>query len=534
MGKTKTNDQFIHELQLVNPDVVPLEPYIKSSTPIECKCKKCESIWKSRPNNLLHGYGCPKCGIKKRAKTQSKKNDVFLKELLSINPSVELLEAYNGSHNPIKCKCRVCGYQWKVSPTNLLSGKSCPECALIISADKRRRTHAEFLEILHNFHPDIDPIEEYKGNSARIRMKCNTCGYKWTTTTSSLVIGHGCPRCAKNGTYSQEEFIKKLSTINPYIEIIGKYQRSAIPLKCKCLRCGHIWESKPNNLLSGKGCPTCYHSATSFIEQVIYEVLCIILGNDQVLSRDRKAIGKELDIYVPSLNLAIEPGSWRWHKDKIKNDQSKRELCKKAGIRLITIYSDYDEDIPPFDSDCLCVNETLGFENDIPIVKELISNLLALAGIEYNILPQEWDSIIKLSYNNSRRITTATFKQKIASVNFSVDVIGEYTGAWNKIDCVCKICSHRWSPEANSLVQGHGCPKCANMENGIHNRKTHKTFEAELKAINPNIQLSSEYRLSKQKVKCICSICGNVWEALPGNLLKGRGCPVCARKRKVY
>jgi hypothetical protein len=221
----------------------------------------------------------------------------------------------------------------------------------------------------------------------------------------------------------------------------------------------------------GKGCPACFHSATSFIEQVIYEVFGLILGKEQVLSRNRSAIGKELDIYIPAMKLAIEPGSWKWHESKVENDRLKRTLCSKHGVRLITIYSDYNGSVPPFDKDCLCVKETLGFENDLQVLQNLIKDLLRLTNTNYEISSSQWESIIRTAYDNSRRITTDEFKNKVLNLHNNIVVVGEYTGAWNKIRCKCSTCGHLWSPAANSLLQGHGCPKCASANSGKAKRK---------------------------------------------------------------
>ena len=61
-------------------------------------------------------------------------------------------------------------------------------------------------------------------------------------------------------------------------------------------------------------------------------------------------------------------------------------------------------------------------------------------------------------------------------------------------------------------------------------RKTHEKFEQELKDINPNIQLISQYQRQADKVSCKCKICNHEWKALPSNLLKGKGCPKCGKK----
>ena len=46
--------------------------------------------------------------------------------------------------------------------------------------------------------------------------------------------------------------------------------------------------------------------------------------------------------------------------------------------------------------------------------------------------------------------------------------------------------------------------------------------------INPNIEIKSQYINSQTNIKCLCTLCGNSWEATPNNLLKNRGCPSCA------
>ena len=530
MGTRKTHEQFVDELSRKNIKVDVLEQYVNSSTPITCRCQICGLEWKARPANLLFGYGCPACGIKKAADSQRKDSQSFVKELEHINPNISVIEKYKGARISILCECKKCGHRWKAAPTNLLKGKGCPICSREIIADKKRFTNEQFIKIVHSFHKDINPIEQYQGSEKKIKMKCDVCGNIWETTASALICGRGCPRCAGNGIYSQEEFMSKLKTINPFIKVIGEYKRSHTPVKCQCLRCGHIWESRPNNLLQGKGCPACFHSSTSFVEQVIFEVFSLILGKNNVKSRNRSAIGKELDIYVPSLNIAIEPGSWRWHFDKIENDNAKREICKEHGIRLITVYSDFNGETPPFDYDCICIKETLGFEGDIRVLKQLVIDLLKTVNLEYEISSLQWDEIIKKAYDKSRRLTSEEFSNKVEGISNNITVLGEYTGAWNKILCQCNDCGYQWSPIANSLLHGHGCPKCAVKKRSEKRRKTSEQFEIELKLVNPKIKLISKYVKSTEKVGCRCVVCGHEWLALPSNLLKGKGCPVCARE----
>ena len=57
----KTHQQFVSEIERVNPDVQVLGKYINDSTSITCVCKRCGRNWSSTPNALLRGNGCSHC-----------------------------------------------------------------------------------------------------------------------------------------------------------------------------------------------------------------------------------------------------------------------------------------------------------------------------------------------------------------------------------------------------------------------------------------------------------------------------------------
>ena len=40
---------------------------------------------------------------------------------------------------------------------------------------------------------------------------------------------------------THEEFVEELRKVNPYIEVIGTYKGTHEKIKCRCLKCGHIW-----------------------------------------------------------------------------------------------------------------------------------------------------------------------------------------------------------------------------------------------------------------------------------------------------
>jgi endogenous inhibitor of DNA gyrase (YacG/DUF329 family) len=63
----------------------------------------------------------------------------------------------------------------------------------------------------------------------------------------------------------------------------------------------------------------------------------------KILNSNRNIIGKELDIYLPDLNLAFEFNGLFWHNELNKSKdyhKIKTELCKENGITLIHIWED--------------------------------------------------------------------------------------------------------------------------------------------------------------------------------------------------
>ena len=108
------------------------------------------------------------------------------------------------------------------------------------------------------------------------------------------------------------------------------------------------------------------------------------------------------------------------------------------------------------------------------------------------------------------------------------------SGSNQKVWWICSNCGHEWYAAIVNRTKGRGCPKCASANSGKAKRKSHSQFESELHSINPQVKLLNKYEVSTQKVMCRCKVCGHEWQALPGNLLKGKGCPICARKRHKH
>jgi G:T-mismatch repair DNA endonuclease (very short patch repair protein) len=104
-----------------------------------------------------------------------------------------------------------------------------------------------------------------------------------------------------------------------------------------------LFEQAAGHHLRGQGCPSC-NVRKSAPEEAIADFLERFTP---VARRDRNIIGpKELDIYLPKHNLAVEFCGMYWHSHGDREDEKKNKyrhaekhrLCAEKGIRLITLY----------------------------------------------------------------------------------------------------------------------------------------------------------------------------------------------------
>lgn len=460
---SKSHEDFLKEMKSSGLDITIIGYYENNRTPIECKCNICGYEWKPIPDSLQRGSGCPKCAGK-----MQKTNEEFLKEISIVNSNVTIMSPYIKSDVKVLCECTVCKYKWKTLPSSLLQGSGCPKCA-----GNMRKTHSTFVKEIVEKEVPVRVLGKYINQKTKIEVECVKCGYIWFANPDNLLNGHGCLRCAGNMQKTTEEFIEEFSKINSTIEIIGSYISNKEKIACRCNVCGHEWGAKPNNLLNGQGCPNCNHTGTSFVEQLIYLAFVMNIGEENVISRDTTKIGKELDIYVPQFNLAVEYGAWYWHKDKLENDDEKRRLCSEHNIRLITIYDDC-RDGKVITNDVICYDYDIS--KNTGEIRKLINWIMRQCKLEFDVTDDEYNKMITQAKRQSRKKTTDEFREELKLINPQIEVVGRYYNAITNIQCRCKVCDNEWNPKPYSLKQGRGCPNCArnrrrktNLEGGGSN-----------------------------------------------------------------
>ncbi len=126
------------------------------------------------------------------------------------------------------------------------------------------------------------------------------------------------------------------------------------------------------------------------------------------------------------------------------------------------------------------------------------------------------------------RMTLNIFKERLSKINNKIEVIGKYTNARTKIECLCLIDGNTWSSTPDSLLKGHGCKICGNKRSSIKQMKNRNDFEREFYAVHSELKIISKYIGSRKKIKLKCINCGLEFDRTAFDALKPNyGCPKC-------
>lgn len=239
------------------------------------------------------------------------------------------------------------------------------------------------------------------------------------------------------------------------------------------------------------------------------------------MSRDRNLIGMEIDIYIPELHIAVEPGNWFLHEKSIERDRKKRELCKRKHVDLITIYDKYPCDKePPFGIDCFVFSEDYN-KADHSNIRNLVMQLFDRANIDYYFSDDELDQIEKEAYANALSKTHADFIKELEGIASTIQVLDKYQNSNKRLLVKCMICGYEWDAVPASLLSGYGCKKCGLKASHKHFLKSQDDFIKEVEKVNPTIEVIGDYCGRQSPVKARCKICGFEWEPQASSLLRG-------------
>lgn len=398
------------------------------------------------------------------------------------------------------------------------------------------------------------------GSNKKVWWKCKLCKYSWEAAIVNRTRGTGCPNCGK---IRLKQGINDLLTTRPDIAEEWDWSKNdkspsdytygnAQKVWWKCKRCGNNWQAKINNRTNGSGCPKCSrYTHTSFAEQVIYYYIKQIYKDAENSYRTEWLGRAEIDIFVPSIKLAIEYDGAHWHKNKASSDIQKSKSIIEHGIILIRIR---EPGCPDLGNDYNVVITSSPIGTGIYLVsalQELFRKLkdMGLMDVESPDIDIERDrQDILAQYAGALKdhslpvVSPDLLKEWDYEKNGSLNPDQFSAHSSQKVWWICSNCGTQWAQMISSRTKGYSCPKCAANNRLRAFRKSIVEQRGSFESLFPDLIMEWDYTnnsIDPQKITArsnskawwICKECGNRWKMSIAARAGGCGCPVCGHKK---
>ena len=140
----------------------------------------------------------------------------------------------------------------------------------------------------------------------------------------------------------------------------------------------------------------------------------------------------------------------------------------------------------------------------------------------------------------SKNLTNEEFLNKFKLLKGEdFEVLSEYKAHREKMKFKHIKCGTIFEATANNMLHPEygGCPICGAIKRNESRKNTYDKIFSKLEEIYyPKkapfyIDTNQYYKNNKEKIKVVCTKCGNTFMCSPSNIMHGRGCPICNRVR---
>jgi len=285
--------------------------------------------------------------------SNKKTTPVFISEAIAVHGSVYdySLTEYVNAHTKVKIKCKH-GIFEILPYAHIHQKQGCYKCGIEKRKHPLQKTNEQFINQAkdkwgnkYNYS-----ITEYKNKQTKIKYICEKHGIQHQLPTQHLK--HGCQFCNGRGIskHSLTSLINIANVIheNKYSYAKTVFVRMSDKIIITCPIHGDFEQRAGNHIHLKNGCPSC--GAIIKISQPQKEIYEYIKENynGTILQNDRKILeDKEIDIYLPELNLGFEYHGIYWHLETVRGRKYHYNKCNAAlgkNINLVQIYSTEWED----------------------------------------------------------------------------------------------------------------------------------------------------------------------------------------------
>ena len=376
MAKKLTNEQFLEKAKTIHGDkYLYLDLYIDAITDMKMFCKIHQKEFYRSPNqHLSRKRGCPDCRKEHAGDALRSNTNDFIKKAKLVHPNNEfgyLKVKYHKACEKVEIDHFYCNRSFWQTPNAHLAGRGCTHCntrfLIELSEFIRRATEK------HGNKFDYSLIENFKGMSIEVPIRCNTCRHVFHQNPSNHTGGYGCPNCAGYYVYGTDSFIEKARKTHgdKYDYSKSVYIESKVEVKnIYCKICNKYFDQLANVHIGrdgkGSGCPYCACRSSS----VENEWLDFLNIPKKYRQSKFKISGKliKTDAYDPITNTVYQFHGDYWHgnpqvynpelvhghkgikmKEMYEKTIIRDELIKQAGYNLIVIWEkDWEASLPKF------------------------------------------------------------------------------------------------------------------------------------------------------------------------------------------
>lgn len=536
-----------------NGDLTPKDMAPKSNKPVWWTCEKEHVYQRSVDQQVKCKGSCPVCNGRR---LQRGINDVkTLYPLIAEEWDYErnLLDGPEDytfvSVQKKWWKCKDCGNIWETTiKRRCVCGNGCPSCARKKVWKKRYETMSVGITdpaLLEEWDYELNENgpECYTARSNKtVNWHCKKCGYRYKSKISNKANGRKCACCQRKVVVPG---INDLATTHPSIvaewdyELNGnmKPQDFLAGTRRKVFwRCseGHSYEASINHRTSsGRGtkCPVCNDGRqTSFAEQAVYYYVKKLYPD--AVSRYKTTFLKkmELDIFIPSIRVAIEYDGEAWHKaDKKEREKRKYEICREHNIKLIRLVEKVQSDEVVFADEGISILDGPMYEpkhlqkairllideldpKSNPITRR--NPLHFHSDIDINIWRDESD--IRKYMTVIRGSLAEKYPKLICEWDYESN--GDFTpykikpGSSIKVKWICPECGQNYqaSPNQRTGKKPSGCPDCGIKKNAAKRCRVVEMLDLKtgkvLREFSSVTEASIEMSISSGNISAVCKM----------------------------
>ena len=290
------------------------------------------------------------------------------------------------------------------TPKNHLRGQGCPKCGKEYARTCHSGDYTSFVnEVKSRFgdrysFPNIEV--EYENSHSKVTVKCNLCGNIYKKIACDVLTSKtgGCWCKENKDKYIDFETLQNKIDMFQISYFTGDKKISTDKVVVTCRKCGSVREAKIKSLLNGKcGCKKCMGIKSGNLKRI---------PTENALS-----------------NLAEKYPTIKFDENTyINTTKNIRCYCKKCGHEFYRSYNSFMNPKANTEEPCPKCNKEKISQERTKTNDKFIEDMNNLYGVG------------------------------------KYELLGDYTKSREKVSIKCNDCGRTFTIEANSFLQGHGCP----------------------------------------------------------------------------